>query len=79
MTTHYNIMGDETTNPDEFVHCIKCGSECPGPEEAHWEESECPKCGASLDSAESLITGHMLRLERERLEKDWNALAGDKP
>lgn len=71
---HYNIFGDETTNPDEFIYCTACKREIDAG--VNYEEGEC-RCGAALDSAESIITGAMMRKELEAMNSvydEWVAL-----
>ena len=79
---HYNIMGDETVDPDEFVYCVKCHREVLGPDAPGWnEEMECA-CGELLAEADSLITGRMLRAQREGVDRqlaEWTELNKAKP
>jgi hypothetical protein len=72
---HYNIYGDETTNPDEFIYCSKCKRE----RDFMWdyEQGECRWCGVPFESAEDFITGATMRKELEAINSvydEWVAL-----
>lgn len=72
---HYNIFGDETTNPNEFIYCTACRHEVDAG--MNYEEGECLKCGAALMDAESIITGAMMKREIAAVDNElaeWTAL-----
>lgn len=73
--TYYDIMGDETTDPDAYVHCAHCYAALKGT--LQFEEGTCPKCHANLWTAEDIMTGRMLREQQAALEREieeWTRL-----
>jgi len=74
MPVHYNLMGDETTDPEQFVYCAACRKEVNHDE--LFNEAICA-CGSELYENEDFLTGRMLRLEREKVDQDlaeWTEL-----
>ncbi len=71
---YFNIMGDETTDPEQFVHCAKCLRVCEGGECEEWV---CKKCGRDLTGPESVVTGREIREKREAIDRqmmEWTEL-----
>lgn len=74
MSHYVNIYGEPTTNPDAMTHCTACKRLLTA--DAYREEAECV-CGADLTTAESIITGRMLREAREAVDAElaeWTRL-----
>lgn len=79
MPIRFNIMGDETTDVEQFVHCAACFHIADGGE---WEEWVCKKCKRDLTGSESVITGRELREKREAVDRElaeWTQLNAPSP
>ncbi len=74
MPVRFNIMGDETTDPEQFVHCAKCFQIAEGGE---FEEWVCKKCGRDLSGPDCVITGREIRETNEAIDRklaEWTEL-----